>query len=62
MLTANNGVGGLQVFREQRPAAVLTDIMMPERDGIGAIIMEMRRERSEVKIIENRPPWPSAER
>ena len=50
MLTANNGVGGLQVFREQRPAAVLTDIMMPEQDGIGAI-MEMRRDRSEVKII-----------
>jgi DNA-binding response OmpR family regulator len=50
VLTANNGVRGLQVFREQRPAAVLTDILMPEQDGIGAI-MEMRRERAEVKII-----------
>jgi DNA-binding response OmpR family regulator len=50
VLTANNGVRGLQVFREQRPAAVLTDIMMPEQDGI-AVIMEMRRERPEVKII-----------
>jgi CheY-like chemotaxis protein len=44
VLTANNGVRGLEVFREQRPAAVLTDILMPEQDGIGAII-EMRRER-----------------
>jgi CheY-like chemotaxis protein len=50
VLTANDGVRGLRVFREQRPAAVLTDIMMPEQDGIGAI-MEMRREGSGVKII-----------
>jgi DNA-binding response OmpR family regulator len=50
VLTANNGVRGLQVFREQRPAAVLTDILMPEQDGIGAIV-EMRRERPEIKII-----------
>ena len=50
VLTANDGLRGVQVFREQRPAAVLTDIMMPEQDGIGAI-MEMRRDRSEVKII-----------
>ena len=50
VLTANDGVGGLRMFREQRPAAVLTDIVMPEQDGIGAI-MEMRRERPGVKII-----------
>ena len=50
VLTANDGVRGLEVFRQQRPAAVLTDILMPEQDGIGAII-EMRRERPEVKII-----------
>ena len=50
VLTASDGVRGLQVFHEQNPAAVLTDIVMPEQDGIGAII-EMRRERPEVKII-----------
>lgn len=50
VLTANDGVRGLEVFREQKPAAVLTDILMPEQDGIGAII-EMRRERPEIKII-----------
>jgi DNA-binding response OmpR family regulator len=43
-------LAAFQLFREQRPAALLTDIMMPEQDRIGAI-MEMRRERSEVKII-----------
>jgi len=50
VLTANDGVRGLEVFREQKPAAVLTDILMPEQDGIGAIV-EMRRERPEIKII-----------
>ena len=50
VLTANNGVRGLEVFREQSPAVVLTDILMPEQDGIGAI-MTMRRERPAAKII-----------
>ena len=50
VLTANDGVHGLEVFRKQRPAAVLTDILMPEQDGLGAIV-EMRRERPDVKII-----------
>ena len=50
VLTANNGIRGLRVFREQRPAAVLTDIIMPEQDGIETIL-QIRRERSEVKII-----------
>jgi len=50
VLTANNGARGLEVFREQNPAMVLTDIVMPEQDGIGAI-MAMRRERPAVKII-----------
>src|SRR5579862_4829058 len=50
VLTANDGVRGLRVFLEQRPAAVLTDIVMPEQDGIGTI-MEMRRERPGAKII-----------
>jgi DNA-binding response OmpR family regulator len=50
VLTANNGVRGLEAFREHRPVAVLTDIMMPEQDGIETIL-QMRRERAEVKIV-----------
>ena len=50
VLTACDGARGLRVFHEHNPAAVLTDIVMPEQDGIGAI-MEMRRERPGVKII-----------
>jgi DNA-binding response OmpR family regulator len=50
VLTARDGARGFQVFREQRPAAVLTDILMPEQDGIRTI-MDMRRAQPEVKII-----------
>jgi len=48
--TARDGLEGLKVFREISPAVVLIDIIMPEQDGIGAI-MQMRRERPGVKII-----------
>jgi len=48
--TAQDGVAGLEVFRQISPAVVLTDIIMPEQDGIG-VIMELRRERPGVKII-----------
>jgi DNA-binding response OmpR family regulator len=50
VLTANDGVRGLEMFREYKPAVVLTDILMPEQDGI-EVIMTMRRERPGVKII-----------
>jgi DNA-binding response OmpR family regulator len=48
--TARDGREGLKIFRRISPAVVLTDIIMPEQDGIG-VIMEMRRERPGVKII-----------
>jgi len=50
VLTAPNGIRGLRVFREQRPAAVLTDILMPEQDGIETIV-ELRRSFPGTKII-----------
>ena len=48
--TARDGLEGLKLFRQISPAVVLTDILMPEQDGI-ATIMAMRREKSGVKII-----------
>lgn len=50
VLTAPNGYQGLRVFRESFPAVVVTDIMMPELDGIGAML-QMRRERPSIKIV-----------
>jgi DNA-binding response OmpR family regulator len=48
--SARDGAEGLRLFREASPTVVITDIIMPEKDGIGAI-MEMRRQRPGVKII-----------
>jgi len=48
--SARDGLAGLATFRQISPAVVLTDIIMPEQDGIGTI-MQMRRERPGVKII-----------
>jgi DNA-binding NtrC family response regulator len=50
VVTATNGRAGLAAFRKHSPAAVITDILMPEEDGLGAI-REMRRERPDAKII-----------
>ena len=50
VLTAESGFRGLQVFREKRPAVVLIDILMPEKDGIETIL-ELRRLDPGAKII-----------
>jgi len=50
VLTARNGDEGLKLFRRQKPAAVITDIMMPGRDGIETI-REIRNEFPDAKII-----------
>jgi DNA-binding response OmpR family regulator len=50
VLVARDGVWGLRMLREQRPQIVITDIIMPEQEGLGTIRM-MRREYPEVKII-----------
>ena len=48
--TAANGIVGLERFRQSAPDLVITDILMPEKDGIDTII-EMKRERDDVRII-----------
>jgi DNA-binding response OmpR family regulator len=50
VVTAINGVDGLKQFRTHKPQLVLTDIVMPEKEGVG-LIMELRREDKDVKII-----------
>jgi len=49
-VTAVDGADGLRKFRQVKPAVVLTDIIMPEKEGI-AFIRELRRESREVKIV-----------
>lgn len=48
--TAANGVLGLMQFRQSPPDLVITDILMPEKDGIDVII-DMKREQDDVRII-----------
>jgi DNA-binding response OmpR family regulator len=48
--TAKDGIEGLRAFHKIHPDLVITDLIMPEKEGLETII-EMRRERPEVKII-----------
>lgn len=47
---AANGIVGMERFRSDEPDLVITDILMPEKDGIETII-EMKHERDSIKII-----------
>jgi len=33
ILTADNGIEAFEIFKKERPAFVLTDLLMPERSG-----------------------------
>jgi DNA-binding NtrC family response regulator len=48
--TARNGREGLKMFRANAPDLVLTDIIMPEAEGIETIIA-MRRLRPDARIV-----------
>ncbi len=45
-----NGAAGIRNFAENQPDLVITDLFMPEKDGIEAI-MAFRRQRPNIPII-----------
>ena len=47
---ARDGREGLKLFRAHHPALIITDILMPEREGIETI-RALRREAASVAII-----------
>ncbi len=47
---AGNGNEGLAAFQVLKPDIIITDIIMPEMDGVG-VIKEIRSQSSGVKII-----------
>ena len=48
--TAANGVIGLEKYRKTAPDLVITDILMPEKDGIDTIL-EIKREGTDTRLI-----------
>jgi two-component system, chemotaxis family, chemotaxis protein CheY len=49
-IPASNGQEGIALFRLRSPHVVVTDILMPEQDGIETIL-QIRREAPATKII-----------
>jgi DNA-binding response OmpR family regulator len=50
VLTAEDGKRGMVQFRKEKPQVVVTDIIMPEQEGIETIVA-LRRDNPTVKII-----------
>ena len=50
VISASNGKEGVELFREQPADLVVTDIIMPEKDGIETI-MDLRRANPQLKVI-----------
>ncbi len=50
VFTAENGVEGLKIFNEERPLIVLTDIKMPEMDGI-ELLRHIKRSSPDTEVI-----------
>jgi PAS domain S-box-containing protein len=50
MIEACDGKGGLKLYHENRPDLVITDLVMPEKEGIETIT-ELKRDFPKVKII-----------
>jgi len=47
---AENGSEGLRLFREQQADVVVTDLLMPDKEGIETIV-ELREEAPNVRIL-----------
>jgi len=50
VLRASNGEEGLKLYREEPVDLIITDLIMPEKEGIETII-ELRQDFPDVKII-----------
>jgi DNA-binding response OmpR family regulator len=50
VLDAPDGKEGMRLFREQGADLIITDLIMPEKEGLETI-MELRRDFPDVKII-----------
>lgn len=49
-LAAEDGNAGMRMFAAERPALVVTDILMPDKEGL-ATILDLKRNPSPPKVI-----------
>ncbi len=47
---ADNGITGLETFKKENTDMVITDIIMPKKEGL-ATILELRKDNPDLKII-----------
>jgi CheY-like chemotaxis protein len=47
---AGDGIGGLALFRQHRPEIVVTDMVMPGKEGV-EVIRQLRREDPNIAIL-----------
>jgi len=50
VVEASNGVEGLECFNANRPDLVITDMVMPEKEGV-ELMIELRKASPDTKII-----------
>jgi CheY-like chemotaxis protein len=50
VLQAKNGVAGIEIYKQSRPDIVLTDMLMPDKEGLETI-SELKRLNPDAKII-----------
>ena len=50
VIEASDGIEGIRRFREKPADLIITDLIMPNKDGIGLII-ELKKEFPDVKIV-----------
>ena len=50
VIEASDGIEGIRLFRERPADLIITDLIMPNKDGIGLII-ELKKEFPDVKIV-----------
>lgn len=50
VVEASDGVAGIKIYRQDPADLIITDLIMPNKDGIGMII-DLKKEFSDVKII-----------
>jgi len=50
IVEASDGVAGIKIYRQNPADLIITDLIMPNKDGIG-MILDLKKEFPDVKII-----------